>query len=379
MFFFIALFSCKKETNPYFSNGTAVTLSSNTNKVAAAPGDSLKNVLALSWTNPKYATDSAHQKFTIEMDSAGRNFADKVTFVVTGSFADSFTAKQLNNVLLNWGFAFDSTYPVDVRVTSSYANNNEAYTSNMVTIQMTPYKIPPKIPVPQNLYIVGDAVAAAPGSGWSNPVNAPYQQLTQIDETTFAGIFNMASGASYLFLPVNGSWDHKYGGSVATGGNLFVDGDVPGSNTPAPATAGWYKIVVNFQTGTYSVTPHVGPSLPDSFATSGSGLWIIGDATPESPAWTNDPTSLQKQQFTRLSNSEYQLKIALSSTGSYLFLPMAGSWDHKYGGATNGIDTKGILLLDGDVPGSNTPAPPTAGTYLIDVNFVTGLYSLTHQ
>jgi hypothetical protein len=33
------------------------------------------------------------------------------------------------------------------------------------------------------------------------------------------------------------------------------------------------------------------------------------------------------------------------------------------------------LLYDGDVPGSNTPAPSSGGTYTIDVNLISGTYS----
>jgi hypothetical protein len=54
-------------------------------------------------------------------------------------------------------------------------------------------------------------------------------------------------------LPLNGNWDHKFGGTSATGGTLLVDGAVPGSNTPAPGEAGDYLINVNFLTMKYSL------------------------------------------------------------------------------------------------------------------------------
>jgi hypothetical protein len=65
---------------------------------------------------------------------------------------------------------------------------------------------------------------------------------------------NLTAGKSYLFLPENGSWTNKYGGSSATGGTLLANNAVPGSNTPAPATSGSYLIDVNFLTGKYTVT-----------------------------------------------------------------------------------------------------------------------------
>jgi starch-binding outer membrane protein SusE/F len=608
LLFLSAFMACKKEVNPFFSNGNAPVLKSSVTTIVPQPGDSASTVLTLSWSNPRYATDSSHQKFIVEMDSSGRNFSHEVTFEADGPLSYSFTGVQLNNMLANFGFSAGNSFSVDIRVTSSYANNNEQYKSNVITVAMTPYLVPitltpsskapltlqisnatgnaisfnwnssaygnntinyalqfdtlggnfanPQVfkygssltttfiendlntaainagviggstknvefrivsyegttystplvystidtinlttyvPVPPNLYIVGDATpggwsnpvslpsqqfskldavsfgiiinltagksylflpvngdwshkfggatdgtaagggtmladGAIPGSntpapatsgiyqivvnfqtnkyivtpasipsnlyivgdatpgGWGNPVPTPTQQFTKLDGASFGIIMNLTAGKGYLFLPVNGDWTHKYGGATdgtaAGGGALLADGAVPGSNTPPPATTGVYEIVVNFVTNTYTVTPYTGPSLPANItptpSTLATGLWIIGDATPESPAWTNDPVSLGAQQFTQLSNAEFQITIALTSGKSYLLLPAAGDWGNKYGGATDGTATGGgTLLFNGNVPSSNTPAPATSGNYLIDVNFLTGAYTVT--
>ena len=139
---------------------------------------------------------------------------------------------------------------------------------------------------------------------------------------------------------------------------------MPGSNTPGPATAGWYKIIVNFATNTYSVTPYTGVPLP-------SNLYIIGDATAGN--WSN-PVPVPSQQFTQLSNAEFKITLPLFGGKSYLFLPVNNNnWDHKYGGTSA---TGGTILYDGDVPGTNTPGPTSDGTYTIDVNFITGTYTV---
>ncbi len=468
----------KMDKLPFYKNGTAVTLSSDVTTITPNATDSSKPVLNLTWTSPNYATDSATQKFVVEMDSTGRNFANAMSFEVEGPLGLSFTGAQLNNMLANFGFTPGTAFSVDIRVTSSYANNNEQYQSNVVTVTMTPYLVPitltpsstnpitlsltngsgeavsfswnasnygsneidyalqvdtaggdfsnPQVfkygtalnasliendlnlaiinlgilggstkdiqfrvvsylgasytnplvysdpvtinvttyvPVPDNLYIVGDAT---PG-GWANPVPVPSQQFTKVDAYSFSIIVNLnAAPASYLFLPVNGSWDHKYGGASATGGTLLKDGAVPGSNTPGPATAGLYKIVVNFQTNSYSVTPVPVPS----------SLYIVGDAT--AGGWSN-PVPTPSQQFTQISPGIFAIVTTLNAPpSSYLFLPVNGSWDHKYGGATDGTEAGGgTLLADGDVPGSNTPTPATAGLYKIVVNFITNNYTVT--
>ena len=74
--------------------------------------------------------------------------------------------------------------------------------------------------------------------------------------------------------------------------------------------------------------------------------------------------------------AEFKITIPLEATGSYLFLPLNGNWDHKFGGASA---TGGTLLVDNAVPGSNTPGPGEAGTYSINVNFFTMQYSVIKQ
>lgn len=377
-----AFSACKKMPNKFFPKGTAVTLAASTTTVSPSPSDSLSTVLTLNWTNPKYATDSSNQKFIIEMDSSGRNFSHEVTFIVNGALSDSLTAKQLNNALLGWGFKFNTPYPVDIRVTSSYANNNEQYQSNVITVQMTPYKIPPKIPVPDSLYIIGGATP----NGWNQPVPVPAQKMTQLDSVTFGAIIYLSTGnGGYDLLPVNGSWDNKYNIADASVQGAGVSGSFQastgsGSDIPAPATAGYYELIFNFQTGTYTVTPYTGMPLPTSIGLN-KGLWIIGDATPG--GWNNNssnaPNGIGNQQFTQISNAEYQIIISLTAGKSYLMIPEdVNSWANKYGGSTDGTAAGGgTILYDNDVPGSNTPAPSVSGNYLVDVNFITGKYTVT--
>ena len=116
--------ACNKVDNlPVYSTGSAVTLSSSVASVAAAPADSSNNVLAFSWTNPKYAQDSSLYKFVIEIDSTGRSFSKESTITIIGKFSDTLTAKQLNDILLGFGFVFNTQYTIDVRVISIRRSN----------------------------------------------------------------------------------------------------------------------------------------------------------------------------------------------------------------------------------------------------------------
>ena len=143
--------------------------------------------------------------------------------------------------MLAWGFEFNKAYDLDVRVISSYANNNEKRNSNIIKIKGTPYKIPPRVALPTSgkLFLVGDASEG----GWNNPVPVPKQEFTRLDETTFAGIFNMKGGKQYLVLPVNGNWDNKYSVASNSVPGLSAGGDFrfnASDNFPGPATDGLY-------------------------------------------------------------------------------------------------------------------------------------------
>ena len=457
-----------------FGSGTPVTLIPSSTEINPAPGDSNKIVAFFTWNDPNYATASSNQKFTLEIDSTGRNFSKEIVTTVVGKQKITFTGQQLNDMLAAFGFTPGQSFTFDIRVTSAYANNNNPLQSNTVTVKISSYLVPitltpsssadltllvanasnkaislgwtatsygtntinyalqvdtvggnfanPQViktgtnlttsftvndlnslaiaagviggstktlefrvvsylgttyatkmvnsnvakinvttftPVPPALYIVGGAT----DGGWSNPVPLPSQQFSRIDAVSYGIVVNLKAGDSYLFLPVNGDWGHKYGGTSATGGALLSDNAVPGSNTPSPATTGLYSIVVNFQTGTYTVTPFTN-TIP-------TNLFIVGDATDG--GWAN-PVPTPSQQFTRIDGASFGAVVNMTAGKSYLFLPVNGDWSHKFGGASA---TGGALLADVSVPGSNTPAPSTSGYYQIIVNFQTNTYTVT--
>ena len=131
--------ACNKlEDLPFYKNGNAVELSSSTTSVSPTPNDSSKKVVGFSWTSPDYASDSSTFKYLLQLDTSAA-FTSKYTKEVTGALTDSLSGRELNNILLEWGLALGGSYTIDARVVSSYANNNEQYTSNVITITVSPY------------------------------------------------------------------------------------------------------------------------------------------------------------------------------------------------------------------------------------------------
>jgi starch-binding outer membrane protein SusE/F len=357
----LLLTSCEKaEELASFANGTATVLSSPTATVAPIASDSNKVSAIFNWTDPKYAQDPKLYKFVIEIDSTTRNFTRAYTRTVIGKLTDSIIAKDLNKVMLAWGFEFNKAYDLDVRVTSSYGNNNEQYKSNTIKIKATPYKIPPKIPVPTSgkLFIVGGATVG----GWNNPVPAPAQELALINETTFGGVFQLTAGEKYLLLPVNGNWG-KYGVDVAASDNLSGTFKAEGGDIPAPAVSGFYKMTIDFQNGRYMVEPiTLQHGLP-------SELFMVGGATPG--GW-NNPVPVPSQKLTRLNSVWFDVRLALTGGEKYLLLPTNGSWDKKFGVDVANPDNKsGTFKAEGgDIPA------PASGTYDFRIDFYSGKYTL---
>jgi len=129
---------------PYYSEGAqTITLTADKTSVTPMLADSNNAVVKFTWTDPRYASDPATYKYVLEIDTAGNNFANKTTKTVFGEFGDSLTGRELNAIILNYGYAIGMAHQMEVRVVSSYNNNNERYISNVVNVAVTPFNDPP--------------------------------------------------------------------------------------------------------------------------------------------------------------------------------------------------------------------------------------------
>ncbi|GGB20461.1 SusE domain-containing protein [Puia dinghuensis] len=148
----------------------------------------------------------------------------------------------------------------------------------------------------------------------------------------------------------------------------------------APYTSGSPTIAaLNSNALNYTVTPY---APPPAVTPPASGTLVLVGGDSKLGGWANPvPAS---QQFTKISNTDYQLTIALSggdpTNGSdqYLILPVNGSWSHKYACANTASQpfSGGTFGLD---KSDNFPGPTAAGTYKFDVNFQLGIITVTKQ
>jgi len=352
-----AFFSCLKKVPdlPFYKNGNPVVLTSSTNTISTAPSDSAKNVLTLSWTNPKYSQDSSLYKFVVEIDSTGRNFAKEYTLTSTGKKDTVFTGKQFNDILAGLGVVAGVPSSVDIRVTSSYGNNNEAYSSNLLTIKTTPYIVPitvtPSSTNPLTLSI-NNAANSAVVLKW-NPTqygSFSFSYAVQIDTAggNFANpqIFKVDNALTKDISVSDLNTAALLAGVAAGNANNLQLRVVAfqGSNTVPSVISN----VINLSVTTY---------LPFLY------LWVPGDYEGWSPATAPQLSATVPD----LLNFEGYMYVANPGIG--FKITNAPDWDHTaYGDAGSGkLSTSG----------SNILWPGGAGYYYVKANPTTLTWSAT--
>ncbi len=265
----ILLFAaCKKdETKIFFLGGNAPVLGANKTSVVLTPATQNNEAITFNWTNPDYRFStgiSSHDvRYVIEMDvDPAFTSTKKKAFDsdLAKRLSKTFTVGELNNFLGNtMNLPLDQDVKIYARIVSYVADQqNQVRTgvlySNAVSFNTKPYSPPPAVepPTTNNLVLVG---GASPG-GWDNNANNT-QVFTRVSNTLYELTIQLTGGGSVLFLPVPGSWDVKYGYDGANNTNT-PSGDKlkkNGGDIIVPAASGNYKITVNFQNGTFTITP----------------------------------------------------------------------------------------------------------------------------
>lgn len=261
----VMLFSCNKDDKrDYLVGGTPPVVvaltNTGTDSVSLVYTDSSKQAIKISWTNPEYqfttGINSQDVSYLLEIDTAGANFTNpqRKQISISKELSLMLLESQLNDYMFNQLKLEDSMqHTLEVRVTATIAGNTAPIASNVIQLKATPYVIPPKVTPPSSgeLYITGNALA----SDWTNapPEN---QKFTRVSNTLYEITVPLIGGNSYTFLPVHGSWDFKYSIAKKNDPDEVNGGDFQwqGNDILAPAANGTYKIVVDFQSGKFTVT-----------------------------------------------------------------------------------------------------------------------------
>lgn len=323
----LVLAGCAKAPElKYHDNGAAVNLSSSAASIAPTAADSNRVILTLNWTSPAYATDSNTYKYILELDSSTKNFTKPNTIIQTGARTKSFTGKEINNMLLNYGFALGVPVDLDFRITSSYSNNNEQYKSNILKVRVTPYS-DPSVLTTEKTTVSGDLNSAGNPSNkftWTRSFTGYSGAVTytlQYDSAgkNFASLNEIAAGNdTYLKqLNVGEMNDAALAEGVAGGTTGKVDFRVKAVTAQGAVS---YSNTVSVTVNTYI------PLL--RFFLPGSYQGATGQGTDWSPS--NAPELVRDLRSGAL-NKLYYIYIWLPA-GAEFKVTQGRSWDVNYGG-----------------------------------------------
>jgi len=251
----------KEEARDTFNGGTAPVFSASAkDSIGLNFNTETEKAVTLSWSNPNYmfasGVSSQNVTYTLEIDTAGANFAgpNKKSVSISNDLSITYTQKAFNILISDLKVVAGKVAKLEMRVISSLGASSTNLVSNTLAFKVLPYAPPPKVAVPSGgeLFLVGDAT----NGGWTNPVPVPAQQFTKVSNTLYEITVPLIGGKQYLFIPKNGDWGHKF--ACSSTASQSPDGGAFGydfsDNFPGPAASGTYKISVDFQSGTYTVT-----------------------------------------------------------------------------------------------------------------------------
>lgn len=358
----LAFAACSKlDPLPHYDNGSAVTLTSSASAITPALADSNSVVVSFNWTRPTYATDTSNYKFVLEIDSAGGNFIQGTKKIVMAAYTTGITGREMNNILLNYGYAVGQPYNLDIRLASSYGNSDERYYSNKLSLSVSAFVDPSVL-----TSTVSSVVLSMPDAnldagtfnwtpsfiGYSGTVN--YSIEYDLAGTGFTGVINTIAVGNGL-LTKTLTQDQMNTTAINSGITMGALGTVEyrvKAVTALGAIA--YSNIVNIQIQSYiSVLRFY---MPGNYQA----------ATGQGNDW--DPTTapeLIRDQRSGLLNNMYYTYMYLPANSAFKFT-QGQSWSIAYGDAGGGtISTSG-----GDVHVAN------AGYYRITINVGTGEYNI---
>ena len=255
--------SCEKDEakDTFVSGTTPVFAASVKDSIGLNFNTENDNAVTFSWSNPNYqfasGVSSHNVSYSLEIDTAGANFngKNKITVSISQDLTVTYTQKAFNILISDLKVRTGRVAQLEMRVLASIGSKATSIASNKLVFKVLPYAPPPKVPVPVagTLWVTGNAFA----SGWSNPLGAPYvtsQKFTKVSDTQYELVVDMLSSGNYKLIQENGVWGTQYkklSGDASSGTFEKKDAD-PGFD--APAVAGKYKLVFDFQAGTYTVT-----------------------------------------------------------------------------------------------------------------------------
>jgi hypothetical protein len=235
---------------------------------------------------------------------------------------------------------------------------------------------------------ISDTTATAVTFDWTNPNYQFSDGISSLDVTYYLEFDTTTSFNSPIMATVGISASLSQTYSVAqlnaivsnqmglSSGNQHTL-DVRVESFIAPFTSTSASVgVLNSTPLSYTVIPDSPP--PAVMPPPNDSLYIVGAAVA-ADNWANPipAADVASETFTELSPTHYQITIALAGGAEYKLINQNnGSWTDQWSVAT--IDTEpsgGVFVFNG----ANCITPSASGTYKIDVNFQSGIFTVTAQ
>lgn len=350
---------------PFYEKGAAMTLKTDKLAVVATPADSNNTVVSFNWTNPKFGSDSSTFKYILEIDSTGRSFAKEYTKIVIGKLNTGLTGKELNSILLNFGFPLNTLCTLDFRILGSYGNNNDRLYSNVVKVAVTPYSDPAVLTSAQTAVTCALATSTNLSNtfNWTNAFNGYAGTVTysiQYDSAgkNFVAPQEIAVGASLFTKAMTQAEMNTtaLNSGIAGGNTGKVEYRVKAVTTQG-ATSYSNVVMVTIQ----SYVPILRMYMPGSYQSA------TGYGTDWTPA--NAPELIRDLRAAAL-NKIYYTYVYLPAGSAFKITP-ARTWAVAYGTATGTTGTNGALSTSG-----SDFSVSAAGFYRISIDISTMRYDI---
>lgn len=319
----LAIVSCKKEgSRPVMKEGVAPALTATQSTLTLSKSDAAKEAVAFGWSPADYGYQAA-VKYTLQLDTAGKQFAHPMDVALDNSNQKKYTVADFNDLANKMKLAPTRAEKIEVRVKTEVSTLIPPVYSNTVTLTVTSYE-------KGTLYLTG----SYPGGG---DVTTAAKLGSAEDNGYYEGYVNFPDNATTFKFRDAANASNIYGGTA--GGGVTAGGDA------IPFTgSGFYLFKVNLNTHKWEAEK--------------TDWGLIGSATPGK--WDSD-TDMQYDPATKVWYAEVNL------TAEEIKFRSNDGWDLNYGdsGADKVLDKGGDNIkvtaagryrveLDLNVPGSYT-------------------------
>lgn len=304
---FLGIMSCQdRELITIEPESAPIVMDLSTQNLVLDPNFPSNPAITVSWDPAKFNVP-VETKYSVEI-SATEGFETKESLGSTTQSVThlSFSNVQMNNAAKKIGFVPGVAQKMYFRVVSFIGVNDYEQVSNVTSLMITPYLAAPIYNF-VDLYLVGDATAAAWDNNSDNKNLLPLLKTAEDNQYTFTGFFKQGG---FKMIKVKGSWDAQFGLGAASG-MLSIDG---GSGNIPVAADGYYKLTVNTADLTYTFEPAtVSTTTYDNISIIGNvnGNWDtdtqLTQSTFDPHVWSIQSVSLKEGEFKFRANNAWDV------------------------------------------------------------------------